>query len=170
VFSNENSGIIGGISLLITIVGLIATLWGLRVTYLQLIRTRTVAEEVKAKAESIKTQVELFDVSVDMVKAIKSFDQFLAVRKLGGSQNLLPPLEDAQSKIHRISMHLSEDRDFSSSIKDDAAFFAREIQTIEQCIEKDLDYESAELVARCRGTKLSLEGKLIEFQKGLYNA
>jgi len=169
VFSSENSGIVGGVSLIITIIGLIATLWGLRVTYVQLLRTKSVAEEVKTKANSIKEQVSFFDASLDLTKASKSLDQVIALRRSSESGLIVRPLEEAQELLSRLAKSLSADRAFAQGARLDSDYFIVQVQEIERSADKGLDFDSVELITRCRKSKNLVDGKLLDFQKGLYN-
>jgi hypothetical protein len=170
LFDAANSGIVGGLSLILTVCGLLLSLVGFIYTIKQVKRTLTAAEAAKLKADELRNQVGVFDLSLEISRANNSLKQVLAFVRSKNLQLTLTPLEDAQAHLNRISKLLVEDRDISSTARQDSAFFLSQIQIIDDSLEKNIGFDSVDLVTRARKTINTLDSKLIDFQKGLYDA
>lgn len=161
---------VGGVGLILTIMGLVISALGFWFTIYQVKKTRDAAEAAKAKADELKNQAGVFDVSVEVSRATNSLRQVLAFIRSKNIQLTLSPLEDAQGYLNRISRLLVDDAEVSLQAREDAEFLLHQIQQIDDSIDKEISFDAVDLVARARRIINMLDSKLIDFQKGIYDA
>lgn len=170
MFSAANSGLVGGIGLVLSIIGLLVTSAGFIITIYQIRQTRSATEAVRAKTDKIKDTVSMFDVSLDITRATKALEQVVAFNRAKNLALVLAPLAEAQLLLSRISKILSQDIETSKITRESSEFLLNQIQFIEESIDKQIDFDSVELMSIARRSINTLDSKLIDFQKGLYNA
>lgn len=168
MFSNDNSGVVGGTSLIITVIGLLVTLWALRVTYLQLIRTKTASEEAALAINGVKGRFKLFDTAVECLKASKSLEAVLDHIRGKAWSYASKELWQAQTSLNRLAADLKQAAD-NTTTKRNIDLFSEEVRRLEDAADKGLTYDGSDLSSNIRQQIFILDKHILGMQRELYD-
>lgn len=168
MFSNDNSGLVGGIGLLVTSLGFLVTLWAMRVTYLQLIRTKTAAEAVQDVTEKIRMRGLYFDATIEHLKASKSLETTVAHLKTRSWHFASQSLWDAQISLNRILPDIKEDLE-KAQTEHALKGFSENVRLLEEASDKGIPFEAAILMDLIRGQLIQVDKRIALLQRNIYD-
>lgn len=168
MFSNGNSGLVGGIGLIVTTLGFVVTLWALRVTYLQLIRTKTAAEAVSEATNKLKSRTSFFDVALETTKASKSLENVLTHLRAGSWQFASQNLWDAQVSLNRILPTITSGAE-RIAVETAVRSFRESVRVLEESADRNLHYDSSTLTDLIRQQIILVDSKLVSLQRNIYD-
>lgn len=168
LFANENSGIVGGISLIITTMGFIGTLWALRVTFLQLVKTKGAEEAAINTAIKLKSRISFFDVTIENLKASKSLENALSHLRakswLYASQNLW----EAQISLNRILPTITDkiEQRFTENALER---LVEHVRTLEEADDKKMDIDPTSIISLIREQIIAVDKRIVTVQRNIFD-
>ena len=171
MFSADNAGLVGGISLLVGVAAFVLTIAGFWITIVQLLKTKDAAEASSVAITSLKNRMRIFDSSVESSRVIKYLEAAILYLKNKSWGVAAISLWEGQTVLRRVLEDMEQDSNYRALTEENIEKFLNIIEDLESIEEKGIvNFNSAPIVKTIRTQINLLERKIIQSQKEAQDA
>ncbi|WP_147276211.1 hypothetical protein [Sphingomonas aracearum] len=171
VFDPNNSYLVGGWGLILTIVGLVISVLGFVITLWQIRRTKSATDSVSIALESFKTRLKHSDASVEAARVIKYFEKSIIYMRNHDWISASDSLWEGQSLLHRLKGDLEYTGGEDKLTDRNLQTFLESIQLLQDISSKGIKgFDSSDIIKSIRIQVNILEHTIVTAQKEVQNA